>query len=85
MKNLLGVITSVLILTSCDTRPTVAYSQPQVVVTQPVVTQDYQVIQDPYSGARQVVYTMNGLQYVIAYATFMSWYNYGGYGYVNSM
>ena len=90
MKNLFGFIALVLCLVSFNTRPTVVYTQPQPVVTQPiaqtlVADPDYQVIQDPYSGAQQVVYTMNGLQYVIAYATFMNWYHYGGYGYVNSM
>lgn len=96
MKNLFGFIALVLFLVSCDSRPRVVYApvgtapivQPLVAepIAQPVVAQpDYQVIQDPYTGARQVIYTMNGLQYVIAYATFMNWYHYGGYGYVNSM
>lgn len=93
MKNLFTFIVVAFCLVSCYSTPTV-YTRPvvtQQVVTQPVVAQqvvaepDYQVIQDPYSRAQQVVYTMNGLQYVIAYATFMNWYHYGGYGYVNSM
>ena len=40
-------------------QPSVVYTQPQPVVTQPiaqtlVADPDYQVIQDPYSGAQQV-------------------------------
>jgi len=88
MKNFIALIALVVALVSCNPNPQVVYqTAPAPVVQQQYApsNQSYQVITDPYSGAQQVVYTMNGLQYVIAYATFMHWYNYGGYGYVNSM
>lgn len=86
MRNFIALI-ALVVLASCNPNPQVVYTQPAPVVQQQYVpsNQSYQVISDPYSGAQQVVYTMNGLQYIIAYATFMNWYNYGGYGYVNSM
>lgn len=93
MRIFITLIALVVTLVSCNPNPQVVYTQQVPIVQQPVAVQqqyvpsnqNYQVITDPYSGAQQVVYSMNGLQYVIAYATFMNWYNYGGYGYVNSM
>ena len=89
MKSFIALIALVVALASCNPNPQVVYTQtaPAPVVQQQYVpsNQSYQVITDPYTGAQQVVYSMNGLQYVIAYATFMHWYNYGGYGYINSM
>lgn len=87
MRNFIALIALVVTLASCNPNPQVVYTQQAPIVQQQYVpsNQSYQVIADPNTGAQQVVYSMNGLQYVIAYATFMNWYNYGGYGYVNSM
>ena len=92
MRNFIALIALVVALVSCNPNPQVVYTQ-QPIIQQPMAVQqqyapsnqNYQVIADPNTGTQQVVYSMNGLQYVIAYATFMNWYNYGGYGYVNSM
>ncbi|MEO6304512.1 MAG: hypothetical protein ABIP51_15235 [Bacteroidia bacterium] len=86
ISKLLLVGMSILALNSCGNQPQYV-QQPVVVQQQPVYTAgaDYQVIQDPSTGIQNVVYTMNGLQYIIAYSTFMNWYGQGGYGYVNQM
>ena len=93
MKKLLILAVVATTLISSCTQPQYVQPMPmaqqQEYIQQPqqvyVPQQNYQVIVDPVSGTQNVVYSMNGIQYVIAYAMFMNWYHMGGYGYVNRM